>query len=148
MKAAAAPLPSATPGERLALSRERIRRALADAAAGEPATGAATWRDELRSIPGAELLLEVFDQWWSRHPLQATARAATALLRSTIEPLVRRHPLRSLLAALALGGLLVCLRPWRWRFGTVLLAGLLQRLMAATQASGGDAAPAAPPATP
>ncbi|HSV69391.1 MAG TPA: hypothetical protein VLI72_04715 [Methylibium sp.] len=136
--AAAAFAPGAlpTPCERLALSRDRIRQALADAAPGERAAGAdaASWRDELRSVPGAELLLEVLDQWWSQHPLRAAGLAALALLRSAIEPLVRRHPLQSLLGALLIGGLLVWLRPWRWVLGTTLLAGLLQRMVAGAMA--------------
>jgi hypothetical protein len=120
-----------TPCERLALSRERLREALrADAGPGDRAAGAASWRDGLRSAPGADLLFDVLDQWWSQHPLRAAALAATALLRSAIEPLVRRHPLLSLLGALLVGGVFVWLRPWRWVIGTTLLAGLLQRLVA------------------
>jgi len=119
-----------TPCERLALSRERLREAL-QADTG-PSTG--SWRDELRSTPAAAVLVEVLEQWWSQHPLRAAGLAATALVRSAVEPLVRRHPLLSLVGALLVGGLLVWLRPWRWVIGTTLLAGLLQRLVAGVMA--------------
>src|SRR5512145_1105859 len=119
--------PGSTPCERLALSRERLREAL-KAAAGSGS--ADSWLDEWRSTPAAAVLLEVLEQWWSQHPLRAAGLAASALLRSAVEPLVRRHPLLSLVGALLAGGLLVWLRPWRWVIGTTLLAGLLQRLAA------------------
>lgn len=122
--------PGPTPCERLALSRERLREALQ----ADTGPGTASWRDELRSTPAAALLIEALEQWWSQHPLRAAGLAATALLRSALEPLVRRHPLLSLVGALLVGGVLVWLRPWRWVIGTTVLAGLLQRLVSGVMA--------------
>lgn len=141
--AAATSAPVPTPCERLEASRGRIRQALAEAAGpGDRTAGASSaWREELRSLPGAELLLGLLDQWWSQHPLRTACLAATAVLHAAVEPLVRRHPLRSLIGALLLGGMLVWLRPWRWVIVTTLLAGLLQRLVVGAV----RAAPAAKP---
>jgi hypothetical protein len=102
---------TATPVQRLALSRERLRLALRAEAAERAAPG---WLNQLRALPGAEILL-------------ALGRYAATLL----QPMAQRHPLRLVLAALVVGGLAAWSRPWRWLPKLALVAGLLPQLLAA-----------------
>lgn len=87
---------------KLELSRRRLREAMARPA-GHPLVDA------------------------TRAATQAASRAARDASRTTLEPVVREHPVGSALAAAGIGALLVWSRPWRW-VGSALLVGVLPRV--------------------
>lgn len=124
-----------TPSERLAASRERLRLALAampaPVAAGHRAGPVPPWIEALKSSnPGAAGAIDAVSIWWDQHPLRLGLTAAGAAISALIQPVARRHPFALLLGAGLLGGLLVCVRPWRWRLPPAILEGLLPGLAA------------------
>lgn len=126
-----------TPSERLALSRERLRQALRATATRESAHGragggtaaTASWGDRLRSVPGAALARLALGRWWARQPWRGIGEVLLDSATLVLRPVARRSPLGLMLGALALGGLLARLRPWRWIPKFVLMAGLLPQLL-------------------
>jgi hypothetical protein len=126
---------SLTPSDRLALSRERMRLALraipaarGDAADRHQGGAAAAWLVSLKSIPGADVVIEALGSWWARHPLRLAVLTAFDAAKVLVQPMARRHPLVLVLGALLLGGLLVSSRPWRWILRPALFAGFLPQL--------------------
>lgn len=122
----------ATPSDRLALSRERLRQAMRDISAplGDATnqrTGGLTgaWLDGLKSIPGASVVIDAVSSWWAQHPL----RIASMLAADAVKAVAQRHPLGLVLGALLLGGLLGWSRPWRRILTPALFAGLLPQLL-------------------
>lgn len=136
------PATSAHACERLALSRERIRKVLVAAAAPSADTGSAKTRSgplaallhQLNSVPGAKMVLELLQGWWRRHPLHSAGSVAADAAKAMVGPLTQRHPLGVVAGAAVLGGLLVWSRPWRWLLKPALLAGLLPQLISGTLA--------------
>lgn len=132
-----------TPGERLTLSRERLRQAMArsDSPTGD-GTGAGGspsglgLLDVLKlAIPSAGVVIDAIDQWWRGHPLQATGNLAGNMGDGLLRPLAQRHPLALAAGAAALGALLVWARPWRWARTPSLLAALAPGLLSSAWAS-------------
>ncbi|NVO06799.1 MAG: hypothetical protein HXX19_13105 [Rhodoferax sp.] len=128
--------PADTPTAQLRLdqSRARLRLALqrlhaSDAAPpqGGPAAGS-DWLSALRAEPGTRVLLEALAVWWARQPWQASASLVSSLVAQRLRPLAQRNPLGLVLSALAVGALVVVLRPWRWISVPALAAGLLPTL--------------------
>ena len=131
-----------SPAERLAVSREHLRAALQrepvasrpeGAAPGvearpEPARSAGF--EDLRSLPGAKVVMEAIGLGWDRHPLRATGLLVAEAAKAAIAPLARRHPLLLVAGALVVGGLLARSRPWRWGWRSAVFAGLLPQLLA------------------
>lgn len=121
--------------ERLAQSRERLRQALnraPDEAGARPqqTTGAAApWWVELKSLPGAAIVIEAAQQWWARHPLRVTVLAAINAVQVVARPVAQRHPFSLVLGAMVVGALLAWQRPWRLAFAPALWAGLLPQLL-------------------
>lgn len=113
---------------RLAASRSRLRLALMppdpdSAQAHASGTGRKphrlgamwrAWRRSMHSWPVVDLALDTAQTWWQRQPLRPVGELLAAELRATALPLVRKHPLATVVAAGALGVLLVAGRPWRW----------------------------------
>lgn len=129
-------LPS--PAERLAQTREHLRRALHDdsaaprGAANDPVTGepqAQSWLERLRSIPGAAIAVDAVGLWWTRHPMRVPMALALTTATSAARPLAQRHPLALVAGALVLGALFAWSRPWRWALKPALFAGLLPQLL-------------------
>jgi len=127
-------LPSAA--ERLAISREHLRRALHDAAAPRRPTDAVPgaplalpWLERLRSIPGADIAIDAVGLWWSRHPARLAVSVASLSAEMIVRPIAQRHPLALVGAAFAVGAVLTWSRPWRWALKPTLLAGLLPQLL-------------------
>ena len=132
--------PGLSPAERLALSRERLRIAMAHPSTTpqgpgptRPGTGLL---DLLKSaIPGASLLIDTLSAWWERHPLHTTGLLAGGLAQSVLRPLAQRHPLAMVAGAVALGAVLVFSRPWRWAFKPPMLSALGPALLSSLLAS-------------
>ncbi len=128
-----------TPADRLAASREHLRHALHDiaeprrqrAASASGEASSTAWLDSLRSIPGAGILIDTLERWWSRHPLHVGTVVALATAKAVATPVARRHPIGLVLVALVLGALFAFSRPWRWAVKPALFAGLLPQLMLA-----------------
>lgn len=102
--------------QRLALSRQRLRLALAvqrsgsDQAAAAHAGGFDAWS----AIPGIGGLIDGARGWWAKHPLRP------ALLLVTV--------------SVVAGGLFAWSRPWRWLLSPALLAGLMPQLLSTAMA--------------
>jgi hypothetical protein len=114
--------PTGTPAERLILTRERLRLALAG-----PAAGAAP--AALSELPGVGLLLQAVRQWWSAQPLSVAAPLAAQLATSALQPVAQRHPYALVGAACGAGALVVWSKPWHWRPVSALVAGLVPQLL-------------------
>lgn len=127
-----------TASDRLQVSRERLRLALRRSAGlDKPAHGQQPlpgWAGSVlalvRSVPGAEAVMEGVRHWWQNHPLRASARVAGEAARGIAEPLAQRQPLAMVFGALLAGALLTRLRPWRWLPRTLMFAGLLPQVAA------------------
>jgi len=124
-----------TPAERLALSRDKLRHALAGTAEADASTGSSfnrPWWQELRALPGAGIVIEAVQQWWARHPVRAPALLALNTAQAVVQPLARKHPLALVAGAFVVGGLLVWRRPRGWILKPALFAGLLPQLLIAS----------------
>ncbi len=116
--------PQLTPVERLALSRERLRVAIAhnaQARASGPTTPGSGLLDILKTVvPGASLLIDTLGptvkQWWASHPLYSSGVLAGDVVRTVLRPVAQRHPIALAAGAVVLGAVLVWSRPWRWAY--------------------------------
>lgn len=120
--------PLLTPGERLALSRERLRVAIANNAAQPPSPlsalfpGSSGWLDILKTaLPGTGEVMDALAAWWKQ---------------ATLRPLAERHPIALVAGALLAGAVLAWSRPWRWLFRPPLLAALGPTVLTSVLASG------------
>ena len=68
----------------------------------------------VKDIPGAAVVIDTAKGWWQDHGRAArlTGQASQALLR----PMAKRYPGSMIGAAVAVGAVLVLLRPWRLLF--------------------------------
>lgn len=139
MLAASGPRDVASAVERLALSRERLRRAMMPTPSeregghtrGDGIGGwAALLVDRITAIPGARVLIEAVRTWWSQHPLHAAGLVAAEASRKLAAPIAERNPLTLVFGALLFGAVLALTRPWRWLLRPALFAGLLPALVA------------------
>lgn len=137
--------PQLTPAERLALSRERLRVALAHNAAtrasGTASPGAGLLDILKTALPGANVWIDTLGptlkQWWARHPLHTSGVLAGDVVRTVLRPVAQRHPMALVAGAAVLGAALVWSRPWRWAFKPrnllpTLDPALLSSLLAST----------------
>lgn len=159
--------------ERLAVSRERIRQTLAESNAHDKATADAppsALMSAFLAIPGAGVVIDAVRHWWAQHPMHFAGTVAGHATRTLVGPMARRNPFTLVLLAMAAGGLLVWLKPWRGILKPALLAGLMPQIVSraiahvpleswlsaltqmttqrATQAGSPDAPVATPPAPP
>lgn len=122
--------------QRLALSRQRLRLALAVQRGGgdrpaAPATGAS---DAWSAIPGIGGLFDTARGWWAGFPLRPALTLAAQAVQMSVAPLAQRHPLALVSAALVAGSLFAWSRPWRWLLSPALLAGLMPQLLTTAMA--------------
>jgi len=120
---------------RLTLTRERLRQAMTppprepghddQAGLGGMAAGLL---ERARNLPGVELLVGVLESWWARHPLRTVGVVAAEASRKFARPVAEREPFALLFGAMAVGALLVLLKPWRL-MRRALFAGLLPALL-------------------
>lgn len=126
--------------ERLALSRERIRIAMAQPAAqhgngGKSHSQVTGLLGLLKTaVPSAGLLMDALNTWWVHYTAQG--KSAAHLATDILSPFAKRHPLALVAGAAAVGGLLVWSRPWRWMFKPQLLAAVGPTLVSGALASG------------
>lgn len=133
-----------TPSERLALSRERLRRAMlrppaqpgTHFAAGSPSAGVNVF-DLLKLVfPSAASILDVAARWWAGHSGQSAYALAGQLANEALRPLAKRHPVALVAGAAAIGGLLIWIRPWRFAFRPKVLSSLGPVVLSSVLASG------------
>ena len=99
----------------------------------QPSDGAPTelpqWLQDLTQMPVVAAVLDAVRQWWGHHPLRLAALVAGDAGKSVIGPIAQRHPLKLVLGAVLVGGVLAWWRPWRRVVTPALLAGLLPQIM-------------------
>jgi|GEM_PF-1485853 len=125
------------PKQRLAASRESIRRALLKAKAPPDPHQAAdgprepgwlgTLGDALSDLPAAAIAVRWLRRWWNGHPWRTTFEFARDAAQELAVPVARKHPWWLVGGALVAGMLLARAKPWRLLSGGALLAGLLPR---------------------
>lgn len=129
-----------SPAERLALSRARIRGFLVEADGGRRRRKATV--GDASSLPGIDLLMaklhehpmaaavmDAVSNWWKSHPVHAFGVIAGSALRDAAGPLVRRHPVAMVGAAVLAGAVLMRMRPWRLVIKSALFAGLASQVV-------------------
>lgn len=128
-----------TPLQRLARSRERLRKVLAPPprpAADTTAGGSGkSWEQRLREVPGMATVIDVVKVWWQQHPLHAVSIVAGEVGRTTLRPIARRHPVALVGVAMVAGAVLAWARPWRWALRSALFAGLAPQVASRVVAS-------------
>lgn len=72
------------------------------------------WKYKFRHSALGGMALTAFQTWWHDHPLRVPGEALSSELRGAVVPLVRRHPVATVLLASAAGAALVAWKPWRW----------------------------------
>lgn len=125
-----------SPSERLAISREGLRAALKSNSSSSvgrkiPRDGDSlpAWLATLKSIPGADVMIDAGMAWWAQHPFRTACLVAAEAAKTIVQPMAKRHPLGLILVAALVGGVLVKTRPWRWLLTPALFAGLMPRLL-------------------
>jgi hypothetical protein len=137
--------------QRLVQSRAGLRRALRDQThASDSNRGSLGQNDVLalltgmRDMPGADVIVQALKTWWMQHPLRAASAIAWDSAKAALQPVVKRHPVALMAAAVAVGGVLAMTRPWRWVFKPALFAAVLPQILSSILA----AQPPPPPPTP
>ena len=100
-------------------------------AAHLPPRAAASWLNQLRALPGASIVVEAAQQWWSRHPLRVNVLLALNATQAVVKPVAKRHPVALVAAAFVAGGLIAWYRPLRGLLRPALLSSLLPPLLMA-----------------
>ncbi len=129
--------PRMNPAETLAVSRERLRRAVfqTDAAVdSRDENGSGPGDPSLppsEGLPSAALLTALVRHWWRRHPWRQAGAMAMQAADALARPVAQTHPAALMAGAAAAGAVLVWARPWRLLHGAwgPLSAGLLPALL-------------------
>ncbi|MFN6997655.1 MAG: hypothetical protein ACK4PH_25990 [Aquincola tertiaricarbonis] len=133
------PLPVLSPAERLAISRARMRGFLMERTAAGRRRRATV--GDASALPGIDLLMaklqehpmaaavvDAVTNWWKSHPVHAFGVILGSAARDAAGPLVRRHPIAAVAAAVVGGALLLRMRPWRLVLKSALFAGLASQV--------------------
>lgn len=118
--------------ERLAISRERLRSSLMEAAHPHQEDGEhkpSMLMSALLAIPGAHIVVDAVRHWWSQHPMHLAGTLAANTARTVVRPMARRNPFALILGAMVVGGVIVWLKPWRGIVKPALLAGLVPQIV-------------------
>jgi hypothetical protein len=118
--------------QRLAVSRERMRAHLHEASSphrGVDGGKPHPLMEAVMSIPGAAIVIEAVRGWWSQHPLHLATLVAADAGRTFVRPFAKRNPFVLVAGAVAVGGLIFWLKPWRGFLRPALLAGLLPQIV-------------------
>lgn len=100
-----------SPDERLAESRDALRRAMSDPGS-----------------PGG-IGIDALSAWWRRSPLRLVTNVAAEAADAVVQPIAQRHPLRLVGGAFIAGGALAWSRPWRWLPRQAVWAALLPHVL-------------------
>jgi hypothetical protein len=73
-----------------------------------------TMRRSLRGSPVAAVALTAVQDWWQRHPWRTTGELVAEELNASLSPVVKRHPLATMLISGAVGLVIFTAKPWRW----------------------------------
>lgn len=124
----------ASPCERLAASRERLRHAIQQVNSvktiGDSPDGfLGDLLGHLQAGPGGGLVVSVLQAWWQKQPMRLVLILGLEATKGLLQPIAQRHPYGLVLAAASVGGLTVVLRPWRWIPTPNLLSGLLPKVL-------------------
>jgi hypothetical protein len=93
-----------TASERLAISRERLRQALKQAADKSSASPSGSGASKTSpSIDSSAVLSKIVDIFLDGNPIRATAMEGVGLLHDWLKPAVQRNPLAMTAGAVALG---------------------------------------------
>ena len=84
--------------------------------------------DRLKDLPGAELVIETLEHWWSEHPLHMAGIVAGEASRKFVAPIASKNPYALVLGSVVVGAVFALSRPWRWLFRPALFVGLLPQL--------------------
>lgn len=88
-----------------------------------------SWFDRLRFAPAVSLMVSAVNSWWIQHPLHLASVVAQAASRAVVQPIAEKAPIRLVLGAAALGGVIAWSKPWRWVGKPAVLAGLYPLMM-------------------
>ena len=121
---------------RLEQTREALRLALGELAKPaapvlqRPSTGwmGALWR-RLKTTPGTRTVVQGVTNWAEHSPLSGVAAFAFAAVNAALRPIAQRGPLRLVLVAMAIGGVLTWSRPWRRIVTPAMVAAVLPQLV-------------------
>lgn len=122
--------PRLPPLQRLASSRERIRVTLRQEREEQEQHHPSALMSALLAIPGARAVVETVSQWWAHHPMHVAGTVASNAARSMMRPMARRNPFGLILAAVAVGGLVYWLKPWRFIMKSAVVASIVPQLVA------------------
>ncbi len=135
----------ATPAERLARSRDRIRESIAAVApatvrlsGSAPSSATSAMQallDKAMTVPGVAIVVDAMQSWWRYHPWRAVGAVAADAGRVAVGPVANRHPVVLVLASAVVGALLLRWGPWRWAAKRTLVAGFVPRLATRVAAS-------------
>jgi hypothetical protein len=114
--------------DRLVRSRNNLRQAIrTDQAPATTPTTAPAWftaLDGLKAfLPGFDAVLAALRIGWLQ-PLRLAGLTLSDVATPLLKPLAQRYPLSYALGGVALGALLVKLRPWRWLPAAAIVSGL------------------------
>lgn len=129
--------PPQSASDRLAISRERLRLALNQAAKPRTASASASANSvgallaDLKAVTSVRLTQLVLRNWWQQHPLRSAMQLSAEAAEIVVQPIAQTHPYGLVLGSALAGALLVRARPWRWIPVSALLAGLLPKLLSA-----------------
>lgn len=115
LRAAMAPKPSVPIGDRLGRNMGAIASGVTE---------------RVKSLPGANVVMEALQTWWAKHPLHSFGVIAAEATRRVAHPVAQRNPWGLLLGAAAFGAVFSLARPWRWVLRPALLAGFIPVLAA------------------
>ncbi len=127
--------------QRLAVTRARLRQRLIPQYTQEAAGPAhafniprrlrALWRTlrrSLRGSPVAAVAMTALQDWWHGHPWRTTGELVAEELHASLTPVVRRHPVATMLVSGAIGLAVMTAKPWRWPYVKRQLQPLPSRL--------------------
>ncbi len=121
---------------RLAQTRAAVRLAIRDLEQPAmpvhpaPSTGwmQSLWR-RLKETPATRTVVQGVDDWANHSALPGIAVMAADAANAALRPIAQRTPLRLVLVAAAVGGMLAWSRPWRRIVTPALMAAVLPRLV-------------------
>jgi len=121
---------------RLAHTRAAVRLAIRDLQRPDvpvqpaPSTGwmQSLWR-RLKQTPGTRKVVQGVDDWANHSALPGIAVMAADAANAALRPIAQRSPLRLVLGAAVVGGMLAWSRPWRRIVTPALMAAVLPRLV-------------------